>query len=141
MVRKKNRILALICAVMMLFSVTTAASALELSPYSSAQISSHRITVTPLDNGQIKIKCEVYGTGVMDKLGTDHITIYEAQGTGWLIADDYSGDYKTSSATYSGNYYFSGVPGTRYKIVAGVFATDSAGTDTEYETYIVTAKS
>ncbi len=141
MVRKKNRIFALICAVLMLFSVTTAASALELSPYSSAQISGYRITVTPLDDGQIKVKCEVSGTGVMTELGTDHITIYEAQGTGWLIADDYSGDSNTNAITYSSSYYFSGVPGTRYKIIAGVFATDSAGTDTEYETYIVTAKS
>lgn len=141
MIRKKNRILALICAVMMLFSVTTAASALEFSPFSSAQISSSKITVTPLSGGQIKIKCEVAGTDVMDKIGIDSIAIYEEQGSGWFLADDYSGDYRSNYPLYSGSYYFDGVPGTRYKIVAGVFATNSAGTDTIYETYIVTAKS
>ena len=141
MTRKKNRIFALICAVMMTFSVMATASALEASPYSSAQISGYRITVTPLSGGQIKIKCEVSGTGVMDKLGTHHITVYEEEGSSWLVADDYSGDYQTDRITYSSSYYFDGIPGTRYKIIAGVFATDSYGTDTEYETYIVTARS
>lgn len=141
MVRKKNRILALICAVMMTFSVMATASAVELSPYSSAQILGYRITVTPLDDGRIKITCEVTGTDVMDELGIDSISIYEEQGTSWFLADDYNGDSKKDRPTYSGSYYFDGIPGIRYKIVAGVFATDSAGTDTEYETYIVTAKS
>ena len=119
MTRKTYRIISVLLLIACMLTVTTA-SASEIVPYASDQIDAY--------DGNA-ISCGIEGTGIMKKLGSSEIIIYEKYGKdGWMIAEVFTekDEGMTVSATnsYGTTMYFNGIKGTQYKVVITVFATD-----------------
>ena len=135
MTKQKNRIVALILALTMTLSVTSIAYT-----HASDQLDHYTITLTPKDEGKIRITCYVYGTGIMNEVGVEKITIYENWGNKWMPVDSISGTSVTNRMAYGDTFEYDGDPGTEYLIKATVFAENDDGYDTGVVSGTVTAK-
>lgn len=113
------------------------------APRSSEYIASSSINVTRERNGQFAITFSVYGTGKMTRIGAKSIVISEKVGSGWsevVSYDQYdNGMSRTNATSYANTIYFAEDIGTEYRFNVTVFAQDSSGSDTESETFILTA--
>ena len=143
------RICAAILVLCMVSSLPTFAASATNRPESesvlraSEYISSFAIDVTREWNGQLAITFSVIGTGRMSRIGAKSIEISEKVGNSWnevVSYDQYdSGMSKTNTVTYANTIFFNGEIGTKYRIVVTIFSQGSTGSDSETETFIVTA--
>lgn len=137
---KKSRVFSLILVLSILFTC----SAYAVVPRASDQIGSYDIFVTP-NRGEVVVDFTVEGVGVMSKIGAKKIAIYEDQGGGiWRTVETYnqydSDMVKTNTSYYGSTIYYSGIRGTKYKVVVTIFAEDFSGvSDSRTETFYVTA--
>lgn len=110
---------------------------------SSEYISSSLIDVRQEGNGQFSITFSVYGTGKMTRIGAKSIVISEKVGGRWNEVTSYDqyddGMSRTNATSYANTIYFDGDIGTEYRFKVTVFAQNSFGSDTESETFILTA--
>ncbi len=124
---KKTRFICVLLVISCLITVT--AGAQGIVPYASDQIGAYDGDAIACGGGKLAIEFSIEGTGIMKKLGSSEITIYEKYGKdGWMIAKAFTekDDGMTVSATnsYGTTMYFNGIKGTQYKVVITVFATD-----------------
>lgn len=132
-------------AVMMVLvcSLMLACPAFAVQTRSSDQISAYSVNVTPT-TGNLTVSFQVIAAGVANKLGCSSITVYEKSGSSWKSvaskSESSSGMTKSNTGSYNGSASFSGKAGTNYKVVAIVFAENSAGRDSRTVTRYVTGK-
>ena len=109
----------------------------------SDYINEYTIEVTPMGDGDIAIDFSVTSTDVMTKLGAECITVYYRSGIRWVFAGEYtreeSGMYGSNRTEFSNTICFHGTEGTYYKIQVEVFAEDTTGSDSAFQTFYVTA--
>ena len=137
---KKYRLaLCLLLCTSLMASCLTINAAEQASDY----INEYTIEVTPMGDGDIAIDFSVTGTDVMTKLGAECITVYYRSGIRWVFAGEYtreeSGMYGSNRTEFSNTICFHGTEGTYYKIQVEVFAEDTTGSDSAFQTFYVTA--
>lgn len=113
------------------------------TPLSSEYISRSFIEVNREGNGRFAVSFSIRGTGVMTRIGAKSIVISQKEGSHWsqvVSYDQYdSGMSKANSFSYANTIYFDGDIGSEYRFEVTVFAQDSSGSDTESESFILTA--
>ena len=135
MTKQKNRIVALILALAMTFSITSIAFA-----RASDQLDHYSITLSPRDGGKIYITCYVYGTDIMNEVGVEKIVIYEKYNDVWTPIDSIDGTSMKNRMAYNDRFEYDGVPGTEYWIRVTVFAENDDGYDNGVVSQTVTTK-
>ena len=150
--------LASVIAVLVVFSLSTSAIAVEVPPdsppqinellnnRSSAYLDGYSVAIEARGDGEIAVIMNVDGKGVMDKIGVREVEIdYKENGT-WKYYDSvYAAEhpefYDYDSRDFMGTTYFQGTPGVLYRVTLTVYAGNSTGHDTGYITsYAVTCK-
>lgn len=136
---KKKRLLAFILIFALLLSLPVFAT----TNRASDQIGSRNVRATAL-SGQIYVKASIVGMGVMNKIGTESIYIFEKSNSLWVLNDfcteDDAGMSATNAAGHMGAYYFDSEVGVEYKVVVTVFAENDAGRDSRTDIFYVTGK-
>ena len=133
----KHRLASLVCAVLMLVSVSIPAAALtEASDYFSATA----VRLIAKGSGQLLIEYDINATHTMLEVGAKRIYIYEQQSDGnyELVETYYSDDYydlmmDTNTAFGFGDMYYDGVSSFRYYVLCALYARDEEGSQTLYQ--------
>lgn len=138
---RKNRIVALFCALICVITLTIpAVASVERA---SNQISLYRIDAIAT-KGAVNVEFTITGKGLSNKLGCESIYLYEKSGSAWIYEDSMTENDPGMSGTNKGNHAntisFSGIAGVEYKVVVTVFAENDAGRDTRTQTFYVTGK-
>lgn len=138
---KKQNIRLAVLLLACIFVLPTAVTAIEMR--ASDYIDWYEVDAVSTGGGDIAIKFSVEGTGRMDYLGAEEITVYEKINGIWMIADyfdrDDSGMVSANDNRFTNAIYFSGYTDMEYKIGVTVFAEDSTGSDSRYqEVYVNT---
>jgi hypothetical protein len=125
--------------------LTITANAQSIMPYASDQLGAYDSNVAATGNGKLAIQFSVEGTGIMKKIGSSEIIIYEKYGKdGWMIVGAFTekdkGMTTSGQNSYGTTMYFSGTSGKEYKVSVTIFATDYDGvTDSRTITNYITA--
>ena len=135
----KKKLLLLFCAVVCLASMVIPTFA--QTNRASDQISDYWIVTTSSDS-EINVDFSVTGTGSMNQIGCESIYIYESN-SGRLVEnfdENDSGMSKRNARKFANMVSANCNVGTRYRVVATIFAENSAGRDTRSQTFYVTGK-
>lgn len=138
---KRNKVCAVLLAVLCIISVT--ASALAAEARSSAQIAAYQMSVIS-GSGKLATEFVITGNGAMNKLGCQSIYVYRKTDSGWTyvthVLEDDEGMSKPNSSYHSNTIYIDCTAGVEYKVVVTVFAENNAGRDTRTQRFFVTGK-
>lgn len=141
-----KRMLSLLCALVLVVSLPTAACASEVTPRASDYFSCTGVCAVAIGGGKILIEIDVDATHMMDEVGASYVIIYRE-----LSYGSYQKVYTFSKDTTSGmiiedsffgyvDVTYQGVPGERYYAMVGCYAKDGSGSETLFfNTNIVTA--
>ncbi|MCI8810277.1 MAG: hypothetical protein HFF84_09150 [Oscillibacter sp.] len=137
---KKRTLYLALSIIMLLFSM---APAMAASTRASDYISRYSSDVKVLSDSEIAIWFSIYGTDEMDCLGAEKISIYENLGNRWRMVELFergdTGMSETDTYHFQNVKYFSGEPGTEYKISIVLFAESGSGYDSRTRTHYITA--
>lgn len=138
---KKNRIIALLCA--LICATTLIVPVIASTERASDQISLYRID-TIATRGAVNVEFTITGKGIANKLGCESIYLYEKSGSAWIYEDSRTENDPGMSNVNKGNHAntisLKGIAGVEYKAVVTVFAENDAGRDTRTQTFYVTGK-
>ena len=138
----KKRFVSLFLVGLLVFGVfvTPAAAA---TTRASDQLARYYSDLVPDRDGRFGIVFSVSGTNTMKKIGAKQIQIYEQVGSRWSPAATFDssmdGMCDVNTFAFANTIYYSGTPGTYYKVVVTVFAENAAGSDSRTETHYITA--
>lgn len=138
---KKNRLIAILCAVICCLTLVT--SALAIDERSSELIRQYSISST-VSGETINVDFSVSTYQPMNHLGCESISVYKKEGTRWVYVDgkseNASGMSKAGSLRHSNTISFACVSGAEYKVDVTIFAEDSNGRDTRSKTTYLTGR-
>lgn len=127
-----------LCLTIILVCSFTPVSAIESA---SEQLDGYFIDVHESTHGQIAVDCSVYGSGIMDRIGAENITVYYKDGNQWMFlaekTRDNNGMSHTNATSFSNTIYFDGDSGNDYKVVVEVFAENDEGYDSRIQTFYI----
>lgn len=131
----RKKIFSLLCAFMMLLSLTTVAgAAVQASDYFSYT----RVEAYAQGSGRILIEVDVSATHVMTKVGASEVYIYEEQPSGayeivrTFTMQDNPSMVWSNSAGAAIDVYYDGIPAQGYYALVGCYAEDANGSETLY---------
>ena len=144
----KRRLFSLFLMLIMMFSVGMTASAVYRPEIgmptingtrSSAYLDGYSVGIEARGNGKIAVAMTVEARSKMEKLGVHEVEIEQKVNGNWRYYDSQYGaehpefyDYNTWD--YVGTTYFQGTPGVSYRVTLTVYARNSKGSDTGYNT-------
>ena len=132
----KNRIVSLICALVIIMGLPATACASEVTPRASEYFSFTDVRARAAGDGKVRIEIEINATHMMDEVGASYIYIYEQQSDGtydmvytfrktaypsMIVEDSFFGYVDVT---------YQGIPGHRYYAYVGCYAKDSNGAET-----------
>lgn len=127
----------LFTALALIFSAngTLAAEFSDIQPYASNYLDSYAIVLVAKGSSKMTISYTVGGTGVMDKIGVQKLTIQEKTGSAWSDYLVYTGGgnqdfYGYNKTDHTGDVSFYGTPGKYYRAIMVVYAEKNGGYDT-----------
>lgn len=139
----KKKTLSLLSTILLLFSLTTTAFAIDGQTFSvtraSQYLDGYSVGIEARGNGKIAVAMTVDGVGVMEKIGVTEVYIEKKVNGVWVehetqYAVEHPEFYNYNSRDYIGNAYFYGEAGVRYRVTLMVYARNSKGSDTGYIT-------
>lgn len=137
----KKKILAALTMAALLFTLCTSAFATEypIDPCASDYIVRVGVSLSANGGGQMTVKYDVVGKGIMDKVGVMSISIDQKVDGKWKPYTSFSAvnhedyyDYDTISN--AGSQKFSATPGVTYRATVIGYARNSSGSDTSSAT-------
>lgn len=141
----KRRLLSLLCAVILLVSLSTAAYASNAR--ASAYFGATSVRAYAKSGGKILFEVDINATHTMQEVGASEIYVYEQQDDGsWdnvytFNMDDHPYLIETNSIGACVDATYQGTVGKNYFATVACYARDSAGAERLYcDTYDVTAK-
>ena len=141
----KKRFLALLFALLMLFSLSTAICASNAR--ASAYFSATDVRAYAKSGGKILFEVDINATHTMQEVGASEIYVYEQQADGsWdnvytFNMDDHPYLIETNSIGACVDATYQGTVGKNYYALVACYARDSSGYECLYfETSVVTAK-
>lgn len=141
-----KRIASLLCAILILASLSATACAAQVTPWASDYFGCTSVRAYAVGSGKVLIEFGIDATHKMEEVGASVIHIYKQQTDG-----SYSVVYTYTKATYPnlietnsyfgyGDITYQGVSGCKYYALVGCYAKDSNGSETLYfATNVVTA--
>lgn len=143
----KKRLLSLLCAVILLVSLSTAACAADVETRASDYFSYTSVRAYAQSGGKVLFEIDVEATHIMQEMGASEVYVYEQQDdSSWDIVytftmEDHPELIETNSACAYVDAVYQGTVGKNYYAVVACYAKDSAGGERLYdETPVVTAK-
>lgn len=134
----KRRLIAFVCAVICL--TVTVASAFATETRASEQISHYSMDVTT-SGDTIRVNFSVTSYKLLNKIGCEHITVYEKSGTKWSYVESLFEDdpdmSRSNTFTCTNTIYIDGDADKEYKVIVTIFAEDDNGRDTRTKTFYV----
>lgn len=141
----KKRLLALLCTVLLLTSLTTIAYAANTR--ASAYFSATDVRAYAKSGGKILFEIDVDATHTMQEVGASEVYVYEEQSDGsWdnvytFTMDEHSYLIETNSIGACVDATYQGTVGRDYFAMVACYAKDSNGSEKlMFETPVVTAK-
>ena len=141
----KRRLLSLLCAVILLVSLSTAAYASNAR--ASAYFGATSVRAYAKSGGKILFEVDINATHTMQEVGASEIYVYEQQDDGsWnnvytFTMDDHPYLIETNTAGAFVDATYQGTVGKNYFASVSCYAKDSSGTEKiMFDTYVVTAK-
>lgn len=138
----KKRILPLFTALVLLFTVSATAAAVEMRSSPTLAIYSAIITKGAAGSGKIIISYDVRANTEAKEVGVESIEIYKSNGTyvTTITGTTRNGLIATNTERHRSSYTYTGTSGTEYYAVVTVTATIGSKTDSkEYTTNTETA--
>ena len=139
----KRRLIALLCAVVLCFSLAAPALAAARASY---YFSCTDVRAYAMGDGEVLFTVDVDATHTMLEVGADVFYVFEQQSDGdYEVVHTFvqeENDYMTwkNLAYASIDVYYQGTPGTKYYAYIGCYARDASGSETLFfDTNIVTA--
>ena len=143
----KKRLLALLCAAAMLFTLPTAIWAAGPEPRASAYFSATGVRAYAQSGGKILFETDINATHTMQEVGVSEIAVFEKQSDGtWdevylFTMDEHPYLIETNSIGACIDATYQGTVGKDYYAIIACYARDSEGAEWLYgETPTVTAK-
>lgn len=143
----KKRLLSLLCAVILLFSLSTATYAANAGARASAYFGATSVRAYAQSGGKILFEVDICATHTMQEVGASEIYVYEQQDDGgWDIVYTFTKESHPSLIeTNTGSAYvdatYQGTVGKDYFATVACYAKDSDGAECLYfDTPDVTAK-
>lgn len=134
----KKRITSFLCALLMLMSTVSFASA--ATPRASDYFSCTDVRAYALSGGRILVEFDVDATHTMLEVGAQRVYIFEQQSDGsydnvytFYSSSNYSSMMDTNSAFGEGEVTYQGTPGVKYYAKCVFYARDSAGAELLYQ--------
>lgn len=141
----KRRLLSLLCAVILLVSLSTAAYASNAR--ASAYFGATSVRAYAKSGGRILFEVDINATHTMQEVGASEIYVYEQQDDGsWdnvytFNMDEHDYLIETNSIGACVDATYQGTVGKNYYALVACYAKDSGGYERLYdETPVVTAK-
>lgn len=138
----KKRILPLFIALVLLFTTSTTAAAVEMRSSPTLAIYSAKITQGSIGTGKLIISYDVRANTEADEVGVASIEIYKAGGTyvTTITGTTRNGLIATNTERHRSSYTYTGITGTEYYAVVTATATIGEKTDSkDYTTNTETA--
>lgn len=143
----KKRFLALLCAVILLVSMSTAAFAANAEARASDYFGATSVRAYAQSGGKILFEIDVDATHTMQEVGASEIYVYEQQDDGsWDIVYTFTKEahpylIETNSIGGYVDAVYQGTVGNDYFATVACYAKDSTGYECLYfDTPVVTAK-
>lgn len=143
----KKRLLSLLCAVILLVSLSTAAYASNAGARASAYFGATSVRAYAKSGGKILFEIDINATHTMQEVGASEIYVYEQQDDGsWdnvytFTMDEHSYLIETNSIGACVDATYQGTVGKSYFATVACYARDSEGAEWIYDdTPDVTAK-
>lgn len=130
---QKKTFKTVLLVIIMIFTLSSTALAVETRP--SLYLHSNGATTTVKDNAVVRINFNALGTGTMDSIGIQTITIeYSTDGTSWYTAKTYkssttSGMMGTNASSFSSYIDYSGTSGRYYRARVTLYAKKNGVSD------------
>lgn len=129
-----------LCSLVLLFAMILSAvpaNAVEVKePRASAYFDAYAMSIVPEGNGRMAVSFAVYGTGRMNKIGVYSLRIEtEFAPDKWVeeftvYGEDHATDFFSENIyEHIGGYYFTGIPGLKYRAVLVAYAEDASGSE------------
>ena len=141
----KKRFLSLLFALLLLFSLSTAAYAVDAR--ASDYFGYTSVRAYAKSGGKILFEVDINATHTMQEVGASEIYVYEQQDDGsWdnvytFTMDDHPYLIETNTAGAFVDATYQGTVGKNYFASVSCYAKDSSGTERiMFDTYVVTAK-
>ena len=141
----KKRFLPLLCAMLLLFSLSTAAYAVEAR--ASDYFGYTSVRAYAKSGGKILFEVDIDATHTMQEVGASEIYVYEQQDNGsWdnvytFTMDEHAYLIETNSMSACVDATYQGTVGKNYYAAVACYAKDSNGYECLYDdTPVVTAK-
>lgn len=134
---KKIRFLGLLTSILFLFSSITAASAVEAR--ASYYFGCTEVLATATGSGKVLVEVDIDATHTMQELGATNIEIWEKQTSGSYKKVKTYTRYNTSNLIETDTPFsfcsvtYQGKSGTKYYAVATLYAKNSSGSETMYQ--------
>lgn len=137
----KKRIFSALTAAVIMFSLCSSALATEypIAPIASDYIASVGVSLSANGDGQMTVKYDVVGKGIMNKVGVMSITIDQKVNGQWKPYTTFSvvqhkEYYAYDAISKQGSQAFSATPGVTYRATVLGYAENSSGSDTSSAT-------
>lgn len=143
----KKRLLSLLCAVMLLVSLSVVACAAEIGTRASAYFGATDVRAYAESGGKVLFEIDIDATHTMQEVGASSVYVYEQQSdSSWDNVYTFTMEshpeliWTNSSCAYVDAVY-NGTVGKKYYAVVACYARDADGAEWIYdETPVVTAK-
>lgn len=129
------RMIAVICMITAIFSISVFASAAppseeELSPHASAYLTDYTAWAVRSSSNQVYVYFDVTGTKTIGCLGAKLIVIEMKDGSKWTPVKTYTGTtsngmLKLNATAHGGDIMYQGTSGTQYRAVVTIFGGSS----------------
>lgn len=135
------RVLAVILVLALALPMGVSAAESEtvvVQPRASYYLSSYSAYIYPAGNGLVQVCYSVRGTGIMDDIGVQRITLYESKDNStWTLVRTFTSTNYTSMMNHDDYYHggylnYGGVAGRYYKAYVTVWAGKDGGGDNRY---------
>ena len=143
----KKRLFSLLCALILLICLSTAAFATNAGARASDYFSYTSVRAYAKSGGKILFEVDINATHIMQEVGASEIYVYEQQDDGsWDIVYTFTMDehpylIETNTAGAYVDATYQGTVGKEYFATVALYAKDSAGAECLYDdTPVVTAK-
>lgn len=143
----KKKLLSLLCAVILLFSLSTVACATNVEARASAYFSATSVRAYAQSGGKVLFEIDVEATHTMQEVGARDVYVYEQQSDGsWdnvytFTKEDHPYLIETNTGSAYVDAVYQGTVGKNYFATVTCYAKDSTGYECLYfDTPEVTAR-